>query len=69
LGRRDFFYLVYIKKGGNMNKEKEIQKEEEIVKEPYPQYKDFEKRHPIVKLIIGALGLALLIMVWRLFSS
>lgn len=52
-----------------MNKEKEIQKEEEIVKEPYPQYKDFEKRHPIVKLIIGALGLALLIMVWRLFSS
>ena len=55
-----------------MDKEKKIQKEEkekDIVKEPYPEYKDFEKRHPAVKLIIGALGLALLVMMWKLFSS
>jgi hypothetical protein len=55
-----------------MDKEKKIQKEEkekEIVKEPYPEYKDFEKRHPFIKLIIGALGFALLILIWKLYSS
>ena len=48
------------------NKETKATKEAKEEEKPYAEYK---KRHPVIQLLIGALGLIIVIIVLSLFMS